>query len=220
MFEHDDYGDEYGVEEVDPKTNFKFVGGIGYQFLDPKHTNDLEEALKDFKKSGRDREVYIQEGEDVYQIVFNRKTLNNWTIKNIGNEAERVLRREKRVNGPFITQKTYKWEVVEGGNLLDREQDLMSATYSKSKRQAETKAKAMRFAGKECLFVVENRNLNTYIMALDNGRKWKCASKVTTKRWDAVSAFKPPPELSIEKGRIVKVETLDPGSAEFKLLSE
>lgn len=93
---------------------------------------------------------------------------------------------------------------------------MMSKVMKNSRAKTETKAKAMRFNGnKNCLFVVQAPEYKSYILNLENNNRWACASKSSVKRWDAVTTFKPPPELSIESGRICKVEKLDPNSAEF-----
>jgi hypothetical protein len=91
----------------------------------------------------------------------------------------------------------------------------------KCKNKHETKAKALKFNGNDnCLFIVEQTTLNSYIMNLENAHKWFCESQQTLKRWDAVTTFKPPPELSIENGNIFKIEKLDETSPEYILLAE
>lgn len=129
------------------------------------------------------------------------------------------MRREKKINGPFIESKAYDWK-INNGQLTEWEKNMMSNVMTKCKNKQETKAKAMRYGGADCLFIVENRTFASYILSLKDGKKWDCNNKETVKRWDAVTTFKPPPELSIESGNIVKVIELNVNSEEYQLLAQ
>lgn len=221
----DEYGDEYGAEAAfqDPvKQIYRVVEGIGFQILDQQHCQNLESTYAAFLESQKEQETYIQEGEDVYQVKFSVRNQNNWVIKNTLNNNERVLLRQKHLNGPFITQTAFAWSLADRLRpLSDPEQDLMSKVARRARATKTTKARALAFNGNaHCLFVVQAPDYKAYILNLQNDTRWACASKQTTKRWDAVTSFRPPPELSIESGRICKVEKLDPNSAEYQLLAE
>jgi CRISPR/Cas system CMR-associated protein Cmr3 (group 5 of RAMP superfamily) len=41
----------------------------------------------------------------------------------------------------------------------------------------------------------------------------------TIKRWDYVQTFRPPPSLSIENGRIYKIEKLNQNSPDYELVA-
>ena len=44
--------------------------------------------------------------------------------------------------------------------------------------------------------------------------------KETIKRWDYISTFKPPANLSIENGRIFKVDKLNEGAHEYSYVTD
>ena len=96
----DSYGEEY-YEEVPEEKDYEVFNGIGYQSLSEENCKIIEDAYQVYLKNKQTSETYIQSGDDVYQIRFDRSLNGNWAIVNTTTQAGRHLKRLEQIKGPF-----------------------------------------------------------------------------------------------------------------------
>ena len=72
-----------------------------------------------FRNSGGESQItFIDCGDDIFEIKFEKELVGNWEILNTATNYSRKLIRKRKIKGPFTETKTFQWEVVGGASEI------------------------------------------------------------------------------------------------------
>jgi hypothetical protein len=213
------YYDEDDDDVDEGLVKYEMVGRKRFQvILNEDFTNIIENEYQTFLKSGKPIYDTYLDFNDIYYFVFrvdkfsDGKPYLQMTVTNTTTQALRELRRNTKLNGPFLEVKAVKWMITNNEDSEDevvevdgQTAQIVNRCYEKATEKQKIVAKAITYQGKQSVLYVDHTKAlgkKPFIMAMSQPDYPRITLRYRDKitRWDFLSTFVPPEDLTIETG--------------------